>query len=92
MKQILILALFLYLSPAFCQDDPIKWGRLSQAEVDLKAVDYDSSAAAVILCDVGKINVDRGDGVIFRRHVRIKILDAAAKDRADIVIPFYHKY
>ena len=91
MKQILILALVLSSYIAFSQDDPIKWGKISQQEVDLKVVDYDSSATAVILCDAGKIYVNRGDGVIFRRHIRIKILDAAANDQADIVIPFYHK-
>ncbi len=87
-----IFFFFLFVSTLLSgQKDPMKWGKISQAEVDLNIVEFDSSASAVVLCDYGKINVTRGGGVIIRRHTRIKILKEDGKDYANVLIPFYHK-
>lgn len=90
MKNYLIVVLLLFPTIVIAQKDPIKWGKISEEERALTVVPYDSSATAVILCDYGRVLADRSSNVIFRRHVRIKILDESAKDRADIAIPYYH--
>ncbi len=90
MKQILVLASLCFSLMAVAQKDPIKWGKISQDEANLQTVAFDSSANAVVICDYGRVFVTTGDGVIFRRHIRIKILNEAAKDEADIAIPYYH--
>ncbi len=88
----LLLALFVLLSNiTIAQKAPLKWGKVSQEEVDLNLVEFDSSAKAVVLCDYGRMYIDISDGLIFRRHVRIKILDESAKDNGDFSIPYLHK-
>ncbi|MFT5167468.1 MAG: hypothetical protein ACI8P3_002706 [Saprospiraceae bacterium] len=68
MKKILILGFLFCATFAYSHDDPIKWEKISQQEIGLTVVEFDSSATAVVLCDNGQIFAHRGDGVIFRRH------------------------
>ena len=58
---------------------------------DLQVVPYDSNAAAVILQDIGKVELDFGTDMFFFRHIRIKILKPEALDLADVHIPIYYK-
>jgi hypothetical protein len=84
--------MFMYLlifSQAFSQTDPVKWGKISEEETKLKHCSFDSSAAAVILCDYGKVSFNYGSHVVIERHTRIKILDRKAIDRANITLPYY---
>ena len=55
----------------------------------LDKVPYDSNAAAVVLQDVGKVELDLGTDMFFHRHIRIKILHPDALDLANVKIPFY---
>jgi hypothetical protein len=75
--------------PLFSQPDPLKWGKVSDEEASLKICSFDSSAAAVILFDYGKVRFNYGTHVIIDRHTRIKILDRKAIDRANIILPYY---
>lgn len=91
MKNLFLLCLCWYCTSLSAQKDPIRWGKVNQAAIDLESVPYDSSASAVVLCDFGRIYASIGGGVTFRRHIRIKILNESAKGLADIAIPYYHK-
>ncbi|MFT7605873.1 MAG: hypothetical protein ACI8VT_003471, partial [Saprospiraceae bacterium] len=55
MKKILILGFLFCATFAYSHDDPIKWEKISQQEIGLTVVEFDSSATAVVLCDNGQI-------------------------------------
>src|SRR5690606_40821111 len=76
MKSALVFVL-LIVSPIwlFAQKDPMKFGKISQEEVDLQYFEKDSSAVAVVLADYGHAYINLSIGkLIFERHTRIKIL------------------
>lgn len=92
MKPALLIA-FLFLTFSLsAQKPPIKFGELSQQEIDLQYYAPDSSAVAVVLADYGHayINVSIGK-LIFERHTRIKILKKEGLDYANASIPLYHQ-
>ena len=73
------LASPLVAEPVAAQDFPIRWGRISDAERALTAVEGDADAAAIVLGDVGDAKVDynraRDDfRLVLRRHRRVKVL------------------
>jgi hypothetical protein len=74
---------------AVSQADAVKWGKVSDEEAKMKLCAFDSSAAAVILFDYGKVSFNYGTHVVIERHTRIKILDRKALDRANIILPYY---
>lgn len=74
------------------QKAPIKWGKVSQEELDMQTYPLDSTADAVVLADYGHLRFDfagQDTRYIFHRHRRIKILQRSAFSRGDITIPFY---
>lgn len=75
------------------QAEPIKFGKLEQTALEMKAYDKDTTASAVILCDYGKsyfrFNQNDGFQVYFDRHIRIKILKKSGYEWANAEIPFY---
>ncbi len=90
MKSILIFFSLYWSISVIAQDYKINWGKITQQEVDLKQVEYDSSASAVVLSEYGSVSAKIGDGVTLNRYTRIKILNEAGKDYADIQIPYFH--
>ncbi len=66
----ILLVAFMATNQLFAKA-PIKFGKVSQEELEMTFYDLDSSAAAVVLCDYGVFN--RQD-YSFTRIVRIKIL------------------
>jgi hypothetical protein len=86
---LLISGLFLITEISFSQKDPIKWGKLSENDINLKFCPYDSSANAIVLCDYGTISYTSGRNVSFTRHTRIKILSTNGFDEADINLNYY---
>ncbi|MBC6998155.1 DUF3857 domain-containing protein [Cytophaga sp. FL35] len=83
--------LFLLISfNAFSQTD--EFGKLTQAERNLKIYEKDSSAFAVVLYEKGdnyfKV-VDNYIRLIKEYHVKIKILDKRGFDQGTISIPLY---
>ncbi len=91
MKKMLLVFLILFTNSLTAQKAPMKWGKVSGDELQLTTVEFDSSAAAVILCDYGQMFIYPADGLTLRRHVRLKILDESAKKEANIFIPYYHE-
>ncbi|HRJ13840.1 MAG TPA: DUF3857 domain-containing protein [Saprospiraceae bacterium] len=90
---ILALAAFLLAMGAFAQDAKISWGKVPDEDLKMTVYDKDTAAVAVVLFDVGALNLDFSKADIkylFDRHKRVKILKRAGFGYADISIPFYH--
>lgn len=78
--------------PLCAQQEPMKFGKVEMADLDMKSYAPDTSAEAVILGDYGKSYFEYGgEGfqIVHERHVRIKILKKSGYDWATAEIPFY---
>ncbi len=85
----LTLLLILQSNLTFAQPGPEKFGEVSDFYKNLTEVDYDSLASAVILFDVGEVYFDSQLHIIFKRQKRVKILNEAGYDRANVSIGYY---
>ena len=81
---------FICLS-AYAQLDFPEFGKFTAEEIFLKQCSFDPEAEAIILLDKAVVNYDDEYRMITERRVRIKILNEKGIDRANIIIPFYHK-
>jgi len=82
----------LFLTNAFAQKSPMKWGKIPKEDLAMKEYKADPEAEAVVLGEVGKVTFDVSTGSLFYRldyHKRIKILKKSAFDRGDIEIHYY---
>ncbi|RAU82194.1 DUF3857 domain-containing protein [Pontibacter arcticus] len=70
-----------------------KYGKVSEDELKMKQYEKDTTAAAVILSDIGSSRFLFASKVqlITDRHIRIKILKKSGFDWANFSIPFYQK-
>ena len=71
---------------ASAQELPLKWGRLSDAEVAIDSVAGDPDAAAIILADTAYDQLSpqrRGVRLERRRHRRVKVLTEAGYDQGE---------
>ncbi|WP_143815354.1 transglutaminase domain-containing protein [Longibacter salinarum] len=59
---------------------PAEWKEISDAELDFTEYPADSNATAVILSDVGRLEISRRDRFRLERSTRVKLLDEAAFD------------
>ncbi|WKN30373.1 transglutaminase domain-containing protein [Porifericola rhodea] len=79
--------------PLYAQEEPSKFGKISKDELEMQIYTPDSTAAAVVLCDIGstrfKYNQSSGIQLEFRRRTRIKILKNEGYTWADAQIPLY---
>ncbi|MEZ5071837.1 MAG: DUF3857 domain-containing protein [Bacteroidales bacterium] len=94
-KAILVLSqLFLVCLPSLLgQNFSTEWGVIGDAEKQLTRYAKDPDASAVVLFDKGDSyffydNVE-GYKIRFTRSKRIKILDNAGVDYAEVIVPFY---
>ncbi|PKP11735.1 MAG: hypothetical protein CVU09_02555 [Bacteroidetes bacterium HGW-Bacteroidetes-4] len=73
------------------QKAPIKFGKLSKDEIDLKVYDKDTAAAAIVLCDFGTSDFTYSDNsglmYLYKRNIRIKILKKEGYHKANFEIP-----
>lgn len=53
---------------------PIEWGNIPRADLEMKIFPKDTNAAALILCDYGESRFNNEFNLVFRRHLRVKIL------------------
>ena len=86
---IYILICLIFTLPAFAGNSdkyPIRWNKISEAEFQVKPTGRDSTAAAIVLCDFGNIEVT--NRTFYSRHTRIKILNNEGLRYATVEIPF----
>ncbi|WP_181304913.1 DUF3857 domain-containing protein [Rufibacter sp. XAAS-G3-1] len=90
------LALLLFVlgasTPGY-SEDPFKLGQVTPEELKMTAYAPDTSAAAVVLYDLGESSFlfSKGTQLQFKRITRIKILKKNGLDQADFVIPYYRR-
>lgn len=95
MKQILTLVLVNLCLISFAQEKSpyTKFGSVSAADLNKKEYKIDSSANAVILCDIQNSKIQGNTKGWFslnsKRHIVIHILNKNAYDMASIEIPLY---
>ena len=90
---LLPLALLPLAAGASAQEAPIRWGRITDAELALDSVAGDPDAAAVVLGDVGFAEVrlapsEEGFEFRVRRHQRVKVLTEAGYKMGEYAIRF----
>nr|MBP6826639.1 DUF3857 domain-containing protein [Saprospiraceae bacterium] len=82
----------IFACPLSAQDAPMKYGKIPKEDLEMKVYGSDTAAAALVLCDYGKLTFDFPDGrpqIKLEKHKRIKILKRAGFDQGDIFIPYY---
>jgi hypothetical protein len=75
------------------QKSPILFGIIPLEDLKMTVYPLDTSAAAVILTDFGKVytSINSVDvSLIYERHVRIKILKKEGLHWANVLIPLFH--
>lgn len=92
---VLLLCLSVGHTFSFAQENPNKvreFGQVDSAHIAMTLYEKDTSAAAVVLFDNGRLGFDfeRG-GFYFRYHTQIKILNADGFEFADLSLPFEGK-
>lgn len=92
-KKLISIALFLIPFFIYAQKDPVKWGKVDKADLEMTFYEQDSSAEALVLVDYGNLEFDlsqeTGVRYLFYYHKQIKILKKSALDRGDISIGYY---
>lgn len=87
-----LIPLVIFLIAGFSVDaQDFDFGRISVKELSMKTYEPDTSAGAVVLKEFGEAHISNGDeyNLIFKYHVRIKILDKNGLGESDIEIPLY---
>ena len=96
MKQYLCVLIVSCLSCiSLAQDFSHEFGNVSTKELQLKRYEKDTIAQAVILYDIGKSYFSQTNNsfdLIFEKKTRIKILNKAGLDNAEILIRYYNVY
>jgi hypothetical protein len=83
--------LFLIIS-VFGMASAQEWGEISEDELKMTGIPEDPEANAVILFDLGEMQISNEFSLEFSRHTRIKVLREEGKDQADFVIPYHEDY
>ncbi len=89
LKIVICFCLLIHPFYLLSQKSPLKWGKISDEEIQLTICEFDSSATAVILSDWGNVDMFYGRPMTISRHQRLKILAPNGNQYADISIPFY---
>lgn len=87
-KSILILIFLVTYSGIWAQKAPMKYGKIDQADLEMKVYPADSSASAVVLCNYGYFDANQFQ---FVHQKRIKILKEEGKDEANFFVPASEK-
>lgn len=93
MKKLHILLCFsCFLQIVQAQNYIHEFGKTCKEELELQQYPNDTTAAAVVIYDIGKsyfITTDEGFRLIFERKTKIKILTNAGLNYAEFSIPYY---
>jgi hypothetical protein len=74
-------------TPALPTTQP--FGKVDQADFDLKSCDFEKDANAEVLFDKGSVYFDQQYNVVLERHVRVKIFNEKAKDQGSIRLEYF---
>ncbi len=76
----------------FAQPAPMKYGKIKMDDLKVETIEADPDASVVILADYATVNfyLSRQTSE-YKRHRRIKILNKAGLDWADVIIKYYSK-
>lgn len=79
---------------SFSQDkSPVKFGKISPEEFDLSKYQFDTSASAVVISDIGTSKFEANNKgwftLVYKNQKRIKILNRNGFEAANIEIPLY---
>lgn len=89
-----LLFLLLIISSLISQAQDVKVGTFTEDEMNMKKYTKDTSAHALYLTDYGRLEInttnDDNFKYILKCHVRIKIFDNQAFNKATIEIPLYN--
>jgi len=85
-KSFITLTIILFSVSVFAQDFP--YGSHTQAEMDMKRYDKDTTAHAVVLREFGSASIahTQSNLLIYEYHVKIKIFDSQAFKKGEISI------
>jgi hypothetical protein len=90
---LLAFAMGLSASPSHAQGESDrarpKWGEIPPEHLAMDHYAPDSSAAAVILADVGQLYFEDDLEMVFERHTRVKILSEGGYEWGTVTIPYY---
>src|SRR5687767_15666966 len=94
MKTILVLALScIVLSASAQKTSPVKFGKITPADLEKKDYSIDSSAHAVVISDKGSTDIEGNDkgwfSLLYKQHKRIHVLNKNGYYLADVEIPLY---
>ncbi len=83
-RSFLALGLLLWICVVQAQKAPMKFGKVDQADLQMKVYPADTSAAAVMLCNFGYFD---SRNFQFVHQVRIKVLKEEGKSWGDFIAP-----
>jgi hypothetical protein len=85
-----IVAIFL-ADAAVAQPDPLRWGRLTDAEIALTEYPGDPDAPAVVLGEYGTVEFRQNRSMTYEVHRRVKILSGNGYDLATVEFAYHHR-
>ena len=89
----LLSCFFFFVSVLFAQEISLKYGKISNDELNMKVYSKDTTAAAVVLYDDGYASYEYTQSVGFKIEIelkkKVKILKQEGVNEATISIPYY---
>jgi hypothetical protein len=81
----------LFFFPCFSQAQDFPYGAVTFSDLTMTKYSEDTTASAVVLKEFGHAVINNGDGyhLIYKYHVRIKILNKNGLDQSNIEIPLH---
>lgn len=86
--RVLVFVLTSVLFSSIVNGQAKKFGKIDVSDFTNYNLEYDTSAAAVVLFDIGRAYFDASMECFFERHVRLKILNEDGFEYGDIAVVF----
>jgi hypothetical protein len=92
MRSLSVILLFFIFNSSLAQNE-FAFGQVSVEDLVMKSFDKDTAASAVVLKEYGHASIQDRDEIVlvFRHHVRMKILKSKGLEYANISVPLYKK-
>ena len=87
-KVVFTISLLVTVCSIWAEKAPMKYGKVDQADLEMKVYPKDSSASAVILCNYGYFDSNQ---MQFVHQMRIKILKEEGKEQGNFSVPASEK-